>query len=321
MLSRNDYMFKKIIIVFTYKGEKFRIQNDNLIVEDNNGEIILQSTGYRIFSLWIVGNYNITTPLIKRAKKFGYSIFLFSHSFRIIESFCIPLEGNTLLRQRQYYNKNNFEIAKHLVKNKIENQISALCKSNLNSLILKNVNEKLFEYYTKANDVEDDKSLLGIEGSASRLYFSTLFVGQEWKGRRPRVKHDINNCLLDLGYTLLFSFLEAMLKCYGFDSYIGVYHKIFYKRKSLVCDIIEPFRPIIDYQIVKMNNLSMIDENDFATRNFQVTLNYKNSKKYVGYLMKAILDNREEMFLYIQKYYRSFMKNRNISEFPLYKYR
>lgn len=42
-------MFKKIIIVFTNKGEKFRIQNDNLIVEDRNGEIIHQSTGYRIF--------------------------------------------------------------------------------------------------------------------------------------------------------------------------------------------------------------------------------------------------------------------------------
>ena len=321
MLSRNDYMFKKIIIVFTNKGEKFRIQNDNLIVEDNNGEIIHQSTGYRIFSLWIVGNFNITTPLIKRAKKFGYSIFLFSHSFRIIESFCIPLEGNTLLRQRQYYNENNFEIAKYFVKNKIENQILALKKSDLDRLIFTNVKMKLQEYSLKIDNVNDDKSLLGIEGSASRLYFSTLFVGQNWLGRRPRVKHDINNCLMDLGYTLLFTYIEALLKCFGFDSYIGVYHKIFYKRKSLVCDMVEPFRPIIDYQIVKMNNLNMIYSEDFTIRNFQVTLNYKDSKKYVGYLMKAILDNREEMFLYIQNYYRAFMKNKNISEFPIYKYK
>ncbi|MCT1795760.1 type V CRISPR-associated endonuclease Cas1 [Helcococcus kunzii] len=321
MLSRNDYMFKKIIIVFTNKGEKFRIQNDNLIVEDNNGEIILQSTGYRIFSLWIVGNYNITTPLINRAKKFGYSIFLFSHSFRIIESFCIPLEGNTLLRQRQFYNENNFDIAKHFVKNKIENQKYALRKSDLDNLILNNVNLKLDEYYNKIDSIEDDKSLLGIEGAASRLYFSTLFIGKDWKGRKPRVKHDINNCLMDLGYTLLFTYIEALLKCFGFDSYIGVYHKIFYKRKSLVCDMIEPFRPIIDYQIVKMNNLNMIDNNDFTIRNFQVTLNYKDSKKYVGCLMKAILDNREDLFMYVQNYYRAFMKNKNIVDFPVYKFR
>ncbi|MFM1553032.1 type V CRISPR-associated endonuclease Cas1 [Helcococcus ovis] len=273
------------------------------------------------FFLWIVGNYNITTPLIKRAKKFGYSIFLFSHSFRIIESFCIPLEGNTILIQRQYYNKNNFEIAKYFVKNKIDNQILALKKSDLDRIIFTNVKMKLYEYYLKIDNVKDDKSLLGIEGSASRLYFSTLFVGQNWHGRRPRVKHDINNCLMDLGYTLLFTYIEALLKCFGFDSYIGVYHKIFYKRKSLVCDMVEPFRPIIDYQIVKMNNLNMIDTNDFTIRNFQVTLNYKESKKYVGYLMKAILDNREEMFLYIQNYYRAFMKNKDISKFPIYKYK
>ena len=56
---------------------------------------------------------------------------------------------------------------------------------------------------------------------------------------------------LDIGYTMLFNIVDAMLQIYGFDTYYGVFHRCFYMRKSLVCDIMEPMRPIIDYEIRK----------------------------------------------------------------------
>ena len=51
---------------------------------------------------------------------------------------------------------------------------------------------------------------------------------------------------MDIGYTYLFNFIDALLRLYGFDTYLGFYHKEFYQRKSLVCDVVEPFRCIID---------------------------------------------------------------------------
>lgn len=39
------------------------------------------------------------------------------------------------------------------------------------------------------------------------------------------------------------------------DVYCGVLHTMFYMRKSLVCDVMEPFRAIVDEQVKKSLNL------------------------------------------------------------------
>ena len=79
----------------------------------------------------------------------------------------------------------------------------------------------------------------------------TYFDNVQWNGRKPRIKSDYVNVVLDIGYTMLFNIVDAMLQVYGFDTYYGVFHKCFYMRKSLVCDIMEPIRPIIDYEVRK----------------------------------------------------------------------
>ena len=83
----------------------------------------------------------------------------------------------------------------------------------------------------------------------------TYFDNVQWNGRKPRIKSDYVNVVLDIGYTMLFNIVDAMLQVYGFDTYYGVFHKCFYMRKSLVCDIMEPIRPIIDYEVRKAINL------------------------------------------------------------------
>lgn len=61
---------------------------------------------------------------------------------------------------------------------------------------------------------------------------------------------------------MLFNLVDAILQVYGFDTYNGVFHKCFYMRKSLVCDIMEPMRPIIDYEIRKAINLNQCKKDD-----------------------------------------------------------
>lgn len=157
---------------------------------------------------------------------------------------------------------------------------------------------------------------MGIEGSAARVYFPRVFSNVNWKGRKPRIKNDYINTTLDIGYTMLFNIVDAILQVYGFDTYYGVFHKCFYMRKSLVCDIMEPMRPIIDYQVRKAINLEQCKVEDFDAYNNRWVLKYKNSPEYVKFLMKAILDYKEEIFIYIQSYYRYFMKRKSASELP-----
>lgn len=104
---------------------------------------------------------------------------------------------------------------------------------------------------------------MGIEGVSAKLYFQSLFKEHNWKARRPRAKQDITNCLMDVGYTILFNVINALLEMYGFDVYVGILHTQFFHRKSLVCDLEEPFRPIIDAALIKAMNLGQVSEKDF----------------------------------------------------------
>ena len=132
------------------------------------------------------------------------------------------------------------------------------------------------------------------------------------------MKQDIVNCLLDIGYTILFNVINALLEMYGFDVYVGILHREFFHRKSLVCDLEEPFRPIIDAALLKALNLGQIDEKDFWKNQNQYILTWKNSAKYVEIFIKAILEYKNEIFIYIQSYYRAFMRKKAPEEFPIF---
>ena len=45
-------------------------------------------------------------------------------------------------------------------------------------------------------------------------------------------------------------------------------------------------------------------------------LKYKKYPEYIQFLMKAILEYKEEIFVYIQQYYRYFMKRKSVEQLP-----
>lgn len=255
MLSAPDFEQKQIIFALLSHGEKLSFKNDNIVIKNSNGEIRHQSTCYRLFAIIIVGHVSVTSGLIQRAQKYGFSIILASHGLTPYASFNAKVEGNVLLRKQQYEYQ-NLDIAQHIIHNKIGQQISALKQIRKKSPELKQAISDLKNYL---NRLPDNKltlqEILGIEGIASRVYFKQMFKDCNWKGRKPRAKQDPINTLLDIGYTLLFNIMESLINLYGFDIYKGVYHQEFYQRKSLVCDLVEPFRPIIDYRIRKAYQL------------------------------------------------------------------
>ena len=262
MLSFPDFDKKRIVVVFTIDGQKFAIKNDNLVVKDAEDKVILQDTCYRILSLWIVGNCSITSVLLKKSKNRGFPIFHLSSNFRIIGNWNSATEGNFLLRYKQYQHSNK-AIAKYLVTNKITNQLALLKQIRKKDELDKLAIEQLESYLPKIQAFTEWKEVLGIEGIASKVFFAAYFKDLDWKGRQPRAKMNALNVLMDIGYTFLFYWIENMLSLYGFDLYKGVYHQNFYQRKSLVCDLIEPFRCIIDKQLRKAYHLGQIKEEDF----------------------------------------------------------
>lgn len=315
MLNANDFSKKQIIFLFTNQGEKLSFSNDNVVVKDKEGKIKHQSTCYRLFMVCVVGNVSITSGLIQRSKKFGFSICLMTTTFRVYDVIGARMEGNTLLHRRQYEYDGN-DIGCYIEKNKIKNQANTLRIIRAKNEFIKEGISLLDEFAEKLDKNVEYLGIMGIEGSAARVYFPRVFSNVNWKGRKPRIKNDYINTTLDIGYTMLFNIVDAILQVYGFDTYCGVFHKCFYMRKSLVCDIMEPMRPIIDYQVRKAINLGQCKIEDFEVYNNRWVLKYKNGPEYVKFLMKSILEYKEEIFIYIQSYYRYFMKRKSVSELP-----
>lgn len=318
MMSMPEFKAKQIVIVFLNYGEKISFKNDNIVVHDDEGKIRHQSTCYRIFVLFVIGHLTITSGLLQRAKKFGFSIIFMTSSLRVYSSVFVKAEGNVLLRKKQYKYQ-QLDIARSIIANKIENQVTALKNIRLKNEEMKIDIKKMLGYKESLEQCEELDQMLGMEGLTAKLYFKNMFLDHGWEARRPRAKNDKINCLMDMGYTLLFNVIEALLCLYGFDVYYGVLHKQYYQRKSLVCDLVEPFRPLIDLRIRKALNLSQVDDRDFYVRQGQYFLNSKHSPKYVAILMELILERKEDIFLYIQSYYRSFMKDKPIDQYPVFR--
>ncbi len=318
MLSANDFSKKQIIFLFTNTGEKLSFSNDNIVIKDKEGKIKHQSTCYRLFMVCVVGNISITSGLIQRSKKFGFAICLMSTTFRVYEIIGSRMEGNTMLRKRQYEYTQN-DIGRKIEQNKIANQMDTLKNIRKKTEEIKEGIEFLQDMIDKLNEPLNYLEVMGIEGNAARVYFTRVFNNVKWNGRKPRIKNDYINVTLDIGYIMLFNIVDAILQIYGFDTYYGVFHKCFYMRKSLVCDLMEPMRPIVDYSVRKAINLEQCKKEDFEVYDNRWVLKYKMNSKYIQFLMKDILEYKDEIFVYIQKYYRFFMKMKSVEELPRFK--
>lgn len=70
--------------------------------------------------------------------------------------------------------------------------------------------------------------------------------------------------------------------------------------------------------ILKALNLGQVSEKDFWKNQNQYILPWKNSKKNVGLILEALMEYKNEFFIYLQSYYRAFMRDRQVEEFPFF---
>lgn len=317
MISGKDFEKKQIVMVFFNEGDKITFSNENLIVKDYAGKIKLQVTCYRLFAVYTIGNCSITSVLIQNAKKFNFRIIIMSQSFKVIDLIGYQKDGNTLLKTKQY-SYNELDIAKHIIKNKMLNQLFLLKEKRQkaeeykqNILLIKN-------YVLMLENANSINEIMAYEGNVSKLFFSSFFDDIGWRGRKPRTKFDYINSILDLAYSLLFNFVDSLLQCFGFDTYVGVLHTKFYMRKSLTCDMVEPFRCIVDKLIRKSINLKQFKEEDFEIKQNEYHFKKDVRVKYVSNIMKEILKYKSAIFIYIKYYYRAFMKDKSINDYPVF---
>ncbi|MEW6602529.1 MAG: CRISPR-associated endonuclease Cas1, partial [Nitrospirota bacterium] len=152
---------------------------------------------------------------------------------------------------RKYYSLTETEvlcIAKEFAAGKLGNYI-ALLKQRY----VKEQNRFISELERVTQDIYqagDIHQVRGFEGSAAKKWYQRLnvFIDNEifHIRERNRKKPDRINSMLNFGYYLLFSRINATVRALGLNPYLGFLHSPEDNYESFVCDIEELFRPRID---------------------------------------------------------------------------
>jgi CRISPR-associated protein Cas1 len=101
---------------------------------------------------------------------------------------------------------------------------------------------------------EQRATVMGLEGAAGRVYFTCLGrlvpATYHFEGRSRHPATDGFNAMLNYAYGVLYSMVERACICAGLDPFVGFLHTDNYGKKSLVFDLLEPFRILADRTVL-----------------------------------------------------------------------
>lgn len=320
MFTKKDIEFRSVFLINCLEEKHLKLRMGELLLVDNEGKTLTKFPFQKLLALFVIGNATITTPLIDKCRKYGVFISVMKINLRPVFTFGVSADANFLLRERQHkFNQDNIVIAKHLIKSKIYNQLSLLKKTRKADQLTIDACSSIRASLQQIDECDSYNALMGIEGLAARCFFSAYFQDFDWVKRMPRAKIDYINVLLDIGYTMLFNFLESYARLFGFDIYVGVYHRLWFKRKSFLCDMIEPFRCIIDNAIRKSINLGQFKKQDFKHIKGEFFLKQDLATEYYQVFMNEIIKHKKGIFVFFQGYYKYFMNIEHDVPFPVFK--
>lgn len=156
------------------------------------------------------------------------------------------------------WNINNKRILwQKIIKHKILLQMVVLYKNNKKEKI------DIFKKYIDEVELGD---LTNREGLAAKVYFHELF-GLDFI--RTRNADDIINSALNYMYQVVRAKIAQEILSHGYLPSLGIFHCSEYNYYGLADDLIEVYRPILDYYVVKVIKE---EEISFMTPSFKVKL-------------------------------------------------
>lgn len=197
-------------------------------------------------------------------------------------------------KQINWLKENKDKMWQNIIKNKIINQ----------ALMMKKINSNKYELLlTYIEDVlSADKT--NREGHAAKVYFNELF-GKDF----VRNESDNINAALNYGYAILLSTINKEVISNGYLTQMGIHHKNEFNEFNLSCDLMEPFRIVIDNFVYYNQEKELNTEFKLDIVNiFNSRYTYENKK----YTLKDIIK------LYVKNTLESLDEPDKYKEFSIY---
>ncbi|CAM3086580.1 type II CRISPR-associated endonuclease Cas1 [Streptobacillus ratti] len=275
--------FRQVLIT---QKSYIHFENDNLIIEKddkklsvpvNDIAIIIFESLESTISLRLISELSLKNITMLFC---DYRHMPVAYSLPINQHYRIPYIHSL---QEQQTTKSKEYIWEQLLKTKIRNSIKVLEIENASSDLIGLMQK--YENEIVGNDVQNR------EGTAAKVFFNYLY-GTNFCRQNER---DSINMALDYGYGVFRSAITRLLCTYGFTTHIGVHHNFMMNAFNLTYDLIEPYRPIIDYYVFNyLYRFEKDDELRTETRRELISLlnaNIKvNEKEYtVLYSMELLI--------------------------------
>lgn len=273
------FLFSTLYAIFTgftmtYITEKctIYINKDNALKKRGDALLIYQGDekqasipAFKIKDIVVLGQLELGMGIIDFCKTHKISLHFNSFSGKYLGSLDFDPALNVFPRLGQYRKHFNDTVA---------NQIAAkfiMAKIKNQRWLLRTFDKKA---QLEIPEIPSDnyQEILGIEGAKSREYFlrwPELIKNPyfEWQGRSKHPPTDGINALLSLFYTILANDIHSVCNLVALDPYIGFLHKEYYGRPSLVCDLMEAYRPLVDKFVLNLVNRKEISIEDFEQNN------------------------------------------------------
>ena len=245
---------------------------------------------YDLDQLVIMGNVIVTPAVLDFliAERVD-TVFMSIHG-RFRGRLAHDFSKNVRLRMAQYTRLQDPQLAltlgRELVRGKILNARAFLMKAARRqggSEALTTAAVRMEAMAERLDEMTTLDQVRGCEGRASAVYFSVFgellrnpdFTFTERNRRPPR---DPVNVLLSLGYTLLANAVETAVQIVGLDPYLGALHEVAYGRPSLVCDLMEEYRPVlVDPMVVACINRRSFTLEDFEHQDGEDPVRFKKA--------------------------------------------
>lgn len=191
-------------------------------------------------------------------------------------------------RQISWTSSEKDKIWKKIVKNKLLNQAYMLSKIDSEKYKL------LLDYIIEVQDGDSTNR----EGHAAKVYFNALF-GNSFSRRD---ESNINSAL-NYGYEILLSTFNKEIINNGYLTQLGIHHKNEFNKFNLGCDLMEPFRIVID-NFVYYNQDKNFDSNlkleilDIFNHTFKFDGKNYTLKDIIRMYVKNTLDNISDISNY-----------------------
>lgn len=282
----------------TQKDECFRLkQNEN----------VFDISPLKVESIVISNQAMLSTQAIVLALEHNIDIIFLDHFGDPVGRIWFSKLGSTALIRRKQLEATEkplgLELVTDMMRQKMENQIRFLKKlmharpgkeSQFTSAI-HIINNSISALSDEEQNLENVRShLMGLEGAAGRAYFQCLanIMPEKYKfnGRSRRPAKDPFNAVLNYCYGILYSLVEKACILSGLDPYVGFLHTDNYNKKSMVFDLIEPFRIYGDQTAIYLFTGKKMKDDYFDIGDKSVFLNQKGKPVVVEAMNKHLDD-------------------------------